>query len=364
MPTPTLGIMTLYLGKRTIEDLHYFQKLSTYGKKLGLSVFVFTPEDIDSEKKQIRALVYHEPTGKWVRKVTSFPDLIYDRCRYQRTYRFQLLRKFRSDYPNLLYMSRPLVHKWSMHQILSKNGKIRPYLPETVPYHTIQDLKQFLKSHRLVYLKPIDGTGGRGILRIERTEAGSLLIQGRDRSRKIIAPQMVKPEQLSARLVNWDLKNRYLIQQGISLKLKDGRVHDYRLLIQKSGDGSWGVTGCAGRIGPPRSITSNLHGGGMAVPAAKLLRLRFSSPVKIAEISKDMGRLAHLVVHHVEKQFGSLCELALDIAVDPSGNIWLLEINPKPAREVFRRIGESDTYKKAVTRPLEYALYLYHKNKE
>lgn len=361
MPTPTFGVMTLYLGKRMIEELPYFRKLSIYGNKLGLSVFVFTPEDVDSTGKQIRALFYNQQAGKWTRKLTPLPDVVYDRCRYQRTYRFQLLRKFRSDYPKLLYMSRPLVHKWAMHQILYKNPKIRPNLPETETYQTVNDLKRFLKTHRLVYLKPIDGTGGRGILRIEHTGNGSILVQGRDRSRKIIPPKLISPEQLGSQFVNWELKKRYLIQQGISLKLKDGRIHDYRLLIQKNGSGSWEVTGCAGRIGPPRSITSNLHGGGMAVPAAKLLRQRFSSPVKISEIQKNMGRLAFHVVNHLEKQFGSLCELALDIAVDPEGDIWLLEINPKPAREVFHRIGEADTYRKAVTRPLEYALYLYNK---
>ncbi|MNN95053.1 Endospore coat-associated protein YheD [compost metagenome] len=54
-----------------------------------------------------------------------------------------------------------------------------------------------------------------------------------------------------------------------------------------------------------------------------------------------------------------MCELALDIAIDERGKVWLLEINPKPAREVFARIGNKDIYQKAIERPLEYALYLY-----
>ncbi|MNC74339.1 Endospore coat-associated protein YheD [compost metagenome] len=54
-----------------------------------------------------------------------------------------------------------------------------------------------------------------------------------------------------------------------------------------------------------------------------------------------------------------MCELALDIAIDERGKVWLLEINPKPAREVFARIGNKGMYQKAIERPLEYALYLY-----
>lgn len=351
--------MTFYLRGNVIEELAFFRKLTAAGKRLGLSVFVFTPEDVDDSSRQIRAWVYDEAEGRWLRKRASFPDIVYDRCRYQRTYRFQLLRKFRTRYPNLLYMSRPLVHKWGMHQLLHKNKKIRPYLPETVSYRSSSDLTAFLSRHGVVYLKPIDGTGGRGILRIENLGDGQCLIQGRNRDRKIIAPQKIRIDQISARLSSWNLKKRYLIQQGIHLKLKDGRVHDYRLLIQKNGSGAWEVTGCAGRIGAKRSITSNLHGGGLAVTFEKLLRHRFGSESKIAEIRQTMDELAHQVVRHVERQFGSMCEMALDIAVDGSGHVWLLEINPKPAREVFHRIGEQETYRKAVVRPAEYALYLY-----
>jgi glutathione synthase/RimK-type ligase-like ATP-grasp enzyme len=317
---------------------------------------------VDGPNRQIRAWVYEEESGRWVRKRARFPDIIYDRCRYQKTYRFQLLRKFRSDYPDLLYMSRPLLHKWGNHQILYKSKRVRPYLPETVQYKSVASLLEMLDKYNLLYVKPIDGTGGRGILRIE--EAGDRLyrVQGRDRSRKIITPFTVSRDQLGDRLAKWNTVRHYLVQQGIQVKLKDGRVHDYRLLIQKNGAGSWMVTGSAGRIGPKRSITSNLHGGGEAVSTRKLLQMRFDSLEKIRRIEEDMEALAHYVAEQLEKQFGSMCELALDIAVDGAGRVWLLEVNPKPAREVFDRIGEKETYRKAIHRPLEYALYLYNKS--
>lgn len=359
MPNPTLGVMALYLKPGKLEELSYFRKLSTAGKKLGLHVIVFTPEDVEDEAKQIMAWVYEETSGKWVRKRSPFPDIVYDRCRFQRTFRFQLLRKFRANYPDLLYMSRPLLHKWGMHQILYKSKAIRHYLPETVHYESHTGLLRMLDKYGLLYVKPVDGTGGRGILQIEKQESGTYRVQGRDRSRRIIAPFTVSAGRLGARLGKWELIGRYLIQQGIHVKLPDGRVHDYRLLIQKNGSGQWEVTGSAGRIGAKRSITSNLHGGGSAASTSRLLAMRFRLETKIREIEADMERLAHLVVKHLEKQFGSMCELALDIAVDAAGRVWLLEINPKPSREVFSRIGEKNTYRRAVSRPLEYALHLF-----
>jgi hypothetical protein len=356
LPQPTLGIMALYLNGKKLEEVDYFRKLTIQGKKLKINVIVFTPEDLHPSKKAVAALQYDPVKDKWSRSWKAIPDLIYDRCRFQKSYRFPLLRKFRAKFPQLTYLNRPIAHKWNLHQSLYKDLSIRAYLPETIQYHNPADLYPFLKKYSLVFLKPSDGTGGRGVLCIRRLGNKLYLIQGRDLNRRIITPRKMRAEQIAASFDSWNFKDHYLIQQGISLALPDGRVHDYRLLIQKNGNGEWEVTGCAGRIGPLLSVTSNLHGGGKSMSMLQLLQSRFTSPEKITEITKSMEQLSHLVAVHLENHYGRLCELALDIAVSPSGQVWLLEVNPKPAREVF--IKELDTYETAIRRPLEYALWL------
>ncbi|MFD2613503.1 YheC/YheD family endospore coat-associated protein [Paenibacillus gansuensis] len=364
MPQPVLGIMTLYLNDRKhIEERAIFQRMIASGKELGLACFVFTPEDVDASRKLIKAQFYDPNSGRWTRKWTQFPTMIFDRCRYQPNKRFKQLQRFRRNYPKLLYLNRPIANKWMMHQLFTENPRIKPHLPETRLCMKVSDVTDFLKRYNLVYLKPKNGTGGRGILRIEKVTAGQYLIQGRDHSRRIIKPQRVTPGQIAMRLGSWGLAGNYLIQQGIQLKLQDGRVHDYRLLIQKNRQGQWEVTGCAGRIGAYRSITSNLHGGGRAVKMNELLKQWFDSDDQIESVKKTADQLALETASFVEEKYGRLCELALDIAIDKSGHVWMLEINPKPAREVFRRIGEQDTYTKAISRPLEYALWLYKQRK-
>ena len=76
-----------------------------------------------------------------------------------------------------------------------------------------------------------------------------------------------------------------------------------------------------------------------------------------------MNSFAYKLADYLESKFGKLCELGMDIAVDPKGNVWLLEVNPKPSREVFRKIGQALIYQKAVTRPLEYALWMMKQKK-
>lgn len=360
MAQPVLGIMTIAIQDQ--EERSYFRKLIIRAKRLGMQAFVFTPLDVNDSAHRIRAHLYEADSNKWTRGWMPFPHIIYDRCRYKESELFRRFRRFRQTYPRLIYMNRPISNKWGMHQFLAKSAEIRPHLPDTRVYSDANQVVDQLRIFPLLYLKPINGTGGRGILRVQKQRNGYILLQGRERTRRIMEPKLVTPRQLPGVLSGWNLKNKYLIQQGIRNRLSDGRVFDFRLLIQKNGNGEWAVTGCAGRVGPRQSITSNLHGGGQAYPMAALLRRQFQGEDKVDSIRDSVYKLGENVAKTVEEHFGQLCELGIDIAIDPDGHPWLLELNPKPAREVFARIGEKDIYETAIMRPLEYALWLYQQH--
>lgn len=366
MAKPVLGILTLYLNdNKMLEERPVYQRMTVAGRKLGLEVFVFTPQDVQYKTNRIHALFYDPVAKKWSRQWTSFPTMIFDRCRIQKSHRFQQLLHFRSRYSHLLFLNKPLRNKWTVYTTLAKSTRFKPYLPHTRLYTSSSDLNDMLRRYPLLYLKPINGTGGRGILRIERSKDGTVLIQGRDHSRRIISPQRVRIPVLHSRLASWELKQKkYLVQQGIQLKLSDGRVHDYRMLVQKNGEGQWEVTGCAGRIGASRSITSNLHGGGKAATMLALLRPWVGSESRAESVKQEAYDFGVDVAAYLESQFNRLCELALDIAIDRHGNIWLLEVNPKPAREVFAQSGERHTYNTAIIRPLEYAMWVFRNRQQ
>lgn len=365
MPEPVLGILTLYLNEaKQLEERSVYRRMIVEGKKIGLDVFVFTPADVNAGKELIHAMVYDPASGKWSRKWRSFPNMIYDRCRIQRSSRFEQLLRFRSRYNHLTFLNRPLRNKWTIHQTFSQKSRFRQHMPETLLYQSSADLQRMLKFSPVVYVKPINGTGGRGILRIERLKEGKSLydIQGRRQNRQIISPRKVTLPRLESIVRQWCLGGRFLVQQGIPLRLPGGRFHDYRMLVQKNGQGEWELTGMAGRVGAARSVTSNLHGGGHAVRAEVLLKEWLGSEEKASKAMKSAEKLGLEAAAFLEESFSALCELALDLAIDRQGRIFVLEVNPKPAREVFARTGDSSTYRKALVRPLEYAMWVY-KNK-
>ncbi|GIO31384.1 endospore coat-associated protein YheC [Paenibacillus albilobatus] len=363
LPVPVLGILTLYLNDhKALEEKPVYQKMIVEGQKIGLDVFVFTPMDVNDSKKKIYAMEYDVKKGVWGRRWRPFPDMIYDRCRIQKSARFTQLLKFRQRYNHLQFLNRPLRNKWTIYEVLSRRPEFNKYLPETRLFNGFADVHHMLKKTHVVYLKPINGTGGRGILRVERLKGDSYYyIQGRNHQRKIITPQKIHVSRLGSVLSGWSMKNRYLVQEGIAVDLPDGRVHDYRMLVQKNREGIWELTGIAGRVGARRSVTSNLHGGGHAVSFYRMMEQWIDDEEKRNKVQRRAERLGVEVASFLENQYGDLCELALDLAINKKGEIYLLEVNPKPAREVFSQIGNAELYRKAIVKPLEYALGLYER---
>ncbi len=361
MPRPVLGILTLYLNeKKQLEERTIYQNMITEGKKLGLDIFVFTPMDVNASKKKIIAMEYDPTTHKWSRRLRDFPNMIFDRCRIQKGFRFKQLLTFRKDYGHHLFLNRPLRNKWIIHEVLSKKENFRPHLPATKLVTRVSDVEHMLKTTSVVYLKPINGTGGRGILRIEKLKnQNQFYIQGRNQQRKIITPQKIHAARLGSILQTWDMKDSYIAQEGIPVQLPNGRVHDYRMLVQKNREGQWELTGMVGRVGASRSVTSNLHGGGQAIAMDTLLSQWIKDREIQEQVKKKSETLGLETAKYLEQTYGALCELALDLAINKKGDVFLLEVNPKPAREVFARSGQKDVYRQSIIKPLEYALWLY-----
>lgn len=363
MANKQLGVLTVQVPTKSHEEITYYRKLSLHAKSLDLEIIVFHPLDVNSSGTTVKGWIYDSSQKKWKRKTCPMPPLVYDRCRYKGKENYAILKAFRSKHKHIQYMAKPLTNKLEMHRLLMEQPEIAPHLPATAGYSGPGQVLQYTGKYDMVYLKPKNSTGGRGILRIEKKGNHMYELQGRKQDRTILKVQRIGKKLLPKKLRQLQINENYIIQQGINLRLPGGRVHDYRLLLQKNKKGEWEVTGCAGRIGPTHSITSNLHGGGMAVPMEKLLLTRLQSLREINRIKHNMSRISTQVAIFLEGRFGTICELGIDLAVDERGKVWLLEVNPKPSREVFRKIGDMDTYRKAITNPLEFAIWLMEQPK-
>ncbi len=353
MRKPIIGILTWRKGNRFQEPV-YFRRLIAAGRELGAEVFLFSHTDAFIRSRQIRGYV-PSANGGWVSRLFPWPDAVIDRCRKGEPGYREFRRKNLFPYVNSTY-----TRKWNATQLFMREDNVKKWIPVTREYSP-SHLRSMLESYPLLYIKPGNGTGGRSIVKLERTPRG-YEVQGRDRASRKKSARFQSISALTQWLNRWvkeqQIRNgNFMIQQGLQLSLVPNRVCDVRLLIQKNEHGIWTVTGLGVRVGPPNSATSNLHGGGKAVPFDKFMTARFGAQ-RTQAILQECHELAHEVVKTIEKHFGSMMEFGLDIGVDVNGRVWLIEVNPKPGREIFRETGQIGLYKTAIRRPLQYALHV------
>ncbi|MBD8496960.1 YheC/YheD family protein [Paenibacillus arenosi] len=356
-----LGVLVfLQQGKRKMEEQHIYEKMTIAGQQIGLNVCVIHPADVNYATNKVNALIYLPSSQKWTRKWMNIPPYIFDRCRSSNRGKYHIVRKFRMRYSHLTYLNSPLRNKWLIYNVLREQPAFQAFLPNTILFNRASDIKHMMNKYGMVYVKPASGTGGRGILRIEHhsRHPRHLFVEGRDRYRHIIKPQYVNFDRLGRYMYTWVKQERYIVQQGIEVKLPNGRVHDVRMLVQKNEVGMWTLTGTVGRVGARQSVTSNLHGGGRAVPMRALLERWIGDNPSIYEIESQLERAGIQIAKYLEMKYGSLCELALDWAIDKNGRHWLLEVNPKPSREAFQNVGDEAAYHKAITKPIHYAKWI------
>lgn len=336
----------------------YFFQLAQEGKRCGIEIFVFVPLDIDWRERTATGWTVQRST--WVKVTRPLPSLIYDRCYYPNQAQFikyqPYIKRLRND-EQIHLLGTPLKGKLQTFELLKRNENLHPYLPPTVLYQSAHTVFQFLHRYRGALIKPNGGSHGRGVAAIIPQSSG-YHIRGRDQMNHLLSLKIKNKEELTSWLNSFIHHSRYLIQPYLSLTTPDRRPFDVRILIQKNEQMQWEITGMAVRTGKPQSITSNLHGGGEAISLKPFLETHYSHQDATAILSQ-LTRISQLVPQTIEAYHGTLVELGLDIGIDRHQRIWILEVNSKPGRTIFKKTGEFELRKRAVQLPIRYASALF-----
>jgi hypothetical protein len=357
---PLIGVLSARVDKN-FDTPGYYKQLASAASEKGVNMFLFSPHDVFFDQEKIRGFVpiTGEPGLKYIEEMFDFPDIVMDRFRsYRKTVEdVRLYQAVRSN-PNLYFVNNRLPDKWEVYNLLNQDRSVRNMLPETYLFSPTK-LRYLLSKYPIVYAKPVNETGGRGILKIVRSGKNDYLLYGRNIKNRAQTKERIsggKAAQL--RIRRWINDQPYLVQQGLDLSLIKDRVVDMRLLIQKVSNSDWKVTGYGMRVGGKQSATSNLHGGGKGVEAKRLLTHVFGKK-KYLLIRRKFLSLSQKVSLAIEKKCGPLIELGLDIGIDTKGKVWFIEANGMPGRELFHKIRNKRLYDHAVQRPLNYLFTQY-----
>lgn len=242
-----------------------------------------------------------------------------------------------------------VVSKLDVHRILSKNNTLLPHLPVTKSV-THYSLKKLLKQYNSLFLKPSTSSVGKGIIRIRKKSTGTVAeinVLGRTKEKKVSIHQIVK-------MVRKQRKD-YLVQQGIRLMTYEEKLIDFRVSVQKDGNGNWQYTGMVGRMATEGAVVTNIHCGGKALTASEVF---MNWGLNGAEIEKEIANLGIRIAETLEKKLPLVADIGLDIALDDKQHPWLIEVNFRDLRITFRDAGEEEKWRATFENPINYAAYL------
>ena len=360
---PVVGIMA-----ETGHDIYrpfngqsnFLRELIMASRPLGEICYGFSPDSINFHSMTISGYTFIN--GVWKRGIFPMPDVVYPREGGYSSRHLQVRNKLKAL--GCKFINPPLIGKWQTHKILSQNLLMHQYIPDTRRLHNFSQIESMLERYGAVYLKPINGSQGKNIIKVARINNANLYkyyYQVKYQPREGTANGFKSLQQSLRKLMG---SHSYIVQRRLNLLRVGGNIADVRVLVQKDDTGQYTVTGKACRIGKKGSITSNISGGGSGQKLSGILDRYFPDQVTRDRIAGEINYLALEAAKELDANVAAIGELGIDIGIESSGKIWFIEANLKPARQVFVLTGQKATRRMSIVKPLLYARYLADYSRE
>ncbi|KIL36329.1 endospore coat-associated protein [Cohnella kolymensis] len=246
-------------------------------------------------------------------------------------------------------------------RVRSKLAKTKPLVGDPVLHEFVPDtrafnrgnVQQMLDKYEMIYVKPVRGTFGKGVIRVKKKGRASRPYRFQSGLRKY---RFGSFDYMYRKLLALKQRKAYLTQQGIHLLKHGGRRFDLRIMVQKNPRSFWETTGIIGRLAHPGKVVTNYHSGGTPLPIDKLLSNHMSSE-EILDFQKQLQTLGVNVAKVLEKRFPRLKEIGVDAAIDQNKKLWILEVNTLPDPFLFRKLRNPDIFRRMYAYAVSYGRF-------
>jgi len=334
---PLIGVL-ISRDDPTVKD-RPFGSITLFCKELvdacavqGAHVYFFTPNQIAGNSSTVEGWVYADG---WRKATVPSPDVVNNRLTSRKLENKSNVQRFLKEAKsrhNTTIFNEKFLDKPEVFEALQKDPALIKYLPESHVLRNYKMLQTMCSRYSNVFLKPVRGSLGKGIIRISRLDKDSYqaLYATVGGTRKQHFTSLLK---LFASLSGKMKTVRYQIQQGLQLINIGGRPVDFRALVQKNETGKWTLTSIVARTAGTHHFVSNLaRGGTLSTAKEAVLKSNLTGPQAQdapARLQRAALEIAKGIDTFIPAHFG---ELGIDLALDSSGRVWLLEVNSKPSK--------------------------------
>jgi glutathione synthase/RimK-type ligase-like ATP-grasp enzyme len=248
--------------------------------------------------------------------------------------------------------------KWAKTDVLLADPALREYIPTTRSFLS-STVEQMLQDFGMIYVKPIYGTFGNGVIRVEKNigTAEPFFFQSGERKYSFVTFN-----EMYRKLLVVKKSKAYIAQQGIHLLKYNGRRFDLRVMVQKNPESQWETTGMIGRLAHPKKIVTNYHAGGTPMPVNKLLKGSLTAEQLIYYQSR-LKKLGVDIAKTLEKRFPRIKEIGVDVAIDHNHKPWVLEVNTLPDPFLFKKLPKRATFRRIYSYAVAYGRFTNRKRK-
>ncbi len=291
-------------------------------KAEGIRFFYFSPGTVNFVNRSIRGQVYEN--GRWQERIMPFPDVIYNAGSPEKLAKSkEIVDKLKSEIP---FTTHSIGNKWNTNERLLEAKEFSNYLIPSEIVKRVDTFHKFIASFQRVVFKPIDGRKGQGILFISK-------IENRYEVRAGAESAIYTKQQLDALLNEKLAAGTYILQPYIKSVTKSGLVYDFRLHVQKNGEGKWTITTIYPRIAPKGSIIANINSGGYTNYLDPFLQQEFED--EAFNIRRMLEHFSLALASHLDElqmvQHGEVIdEIGIDVGLDENLKIWMYEVNWRP----------------------------------
>jgi|AraplaMF_Col_mLB_1032019.scaffolds.fasta_scaffold07053_5 YheC/D like ATP-grasp len=232
--------------------------------------------------------------------------------------------------------------KMRKNSFMKKEPLLRGHIPIT-SLATTQRINNMLDQHKDIIIKPNNGSGGRSVYRV--TDLGSNHYRIHHESSRA---NVHTRKEVFRRLRIQQKSGLYLVQPRIKLAQIKGRPFDLRVIVQrKRNSNEWQVTAKAAKIAGRGYIVTNVtRSGGYLQHVSTALRNSSLPDSAKRSLPTAIDQLAIAAATRLNKLYRHQRIFGIDMGVDRSGQLWIIEANRRPSMSHFIKLGDSVMYRR------------------